>query len=43
MPTPKIKHDWYESEVYVTVIILAKNTENIKVVYNDKTVSIEKY
>ncbi|XP_011495101.1 PREDICTED: suppressor of G2 allele of SKP1 homolog [Ceratosolen solmsi marchali] len=40
MPTPKIKHDWYETEVYVTVIILAKNAENLKVTYDDTALSV---
>lgn len=39
MPTPKIKHDWYQTEAHVIVTVLAKNTENVKVVYGETTVS----
>lgn len=40
MPTPKIKHDWYQTEAFVMVIILAKNADNVKVAYSETTVSI---
>lgn len=40
MPVPKIKHDWYQTETHVIVTILAKNTENVKVVYEENTVCI---
>lgn len=39
MPIPKIKHDWYQTETSVIVSILAKNTENVKVCCNERTVS----
>jgi len=38
MPVPKIKHDWYQTETHVIVTILAKNTENVKVVCKENTV-----
>ncbi|KAK0167613.1 hypothetical protein PV327_004987 [Microctonus hyperodae] len=40
MPIPKIKHDWYQTETSVIVSILAKNTENVKVCYNERTLSV---
>jgi len=40
MPTPKIKHDWYQTETHVIVTILAKNSEIVKVVYGESTLSV---
>jgi len=40
MPTPKIKHDWYQTEAYVVVTILAKNSDNVKVSYSETTLSL---
>jgi len=40
MPIPKIKHDWYQTDTHVIVTILAKNVENVKVVYGESTVCI---
>ena len=40
MPVPKIKHDWYQTETHVIVTILAKNVEDMKVVYGENTVRI---
>ncbi|XP_034186690.1 suppressor of G2 allele of skp1 [Osmia lignaria lignaria] len=40
MPIPKIKHDWYQTETHVIVTILAKNSENVKVVYEKTTLSV---
>ncbi|KAG5328790.1 SGT1 protein, partial [Acromyrmex charruanus] len=40
MPVPKIKHDWYQTETHVIVTILAKNVEDIKVVYGESTLSV---
>ncbi|EGI63233.1 PREDICTED: suppressor of G2 allele of SKP1 homolog [Acromyrmex echinatior] len=40
MPVLKIKHDWYQTETHVIVTILAKNVENIKVVYGESTLSV---
>lgn len=39
MPSPKIKHDWYQTEAYVVITILAKNTESANVQYGETTVS----
>ncbi|XP_043286310.1 protein SGT1 homolog isoform X2 [Venturia canescens] len=40
MPTPKIKHDWYQTDSHVVVTILAKNAENVKVSYTETTLSV---
>lgn len=40
MPVPKIKHDWYQTETHVIVTILAKNTENVKIVSQENTLSV---
>ncbi|XP_018048272.1 PREDICTED: protein SGT1 homolog [Atta colombica] len=40
MPVPKIKHDWYQTETHVIVTILAKNVEDMKVVYGENTLSV---
>ncbi|XP_008213870.1 protein SGT1 homolog isoform X2 [Nasonia vitripennis] len=40
MPAPKIKHDWYQTETHVIVTVLAKNTDNVKVVYGETTLSV---
>ncbi|KAL0099313.1 hypothetical protein PUN28_020109 [Cardiocondyla obscurior] len=40
MPKPKIKHDWYQTETHVIVTILAKSTENVKIVYGETTLSV---
>lgn len=40
MPVPKIRHDWYQTESHVIVPILAKNAQNVKVVYEENTVNI---
>ncbi|XP_011162086.1 protein SGT1 homolog [Solenopsis invicta] len=37
---PKMKHDWYQTEAYVVVIVLAKNLENVKVQYGECTLSV---
>lgn len=39
MTTPKIKHDWYQTETHVVVTILAKNSNDVKVEYGERTVS----
>lgn len=39
MPTPKIKHDWYQTETHVFINILAKNVENVKVHTTETAVS----
>ena len=38
MPTPKIRHDWYQTETHVFINILAKNSEQVKVVVTETTV-----
>ncbi|KAK2574907.1 hypothetical protein KPH14_002598 [Odynerus spinipes] len=40
MPVPKIKHDWYQTETHVIITILAKNTENVKVIFQEHTLSV---
>ncbi|XP_015601424.1 protein SGT1 homolog [Cephus cinctus] len=40
LPAPKIKHDWYQTETHVILTILAKNAENIKVSYGERTLSV---
>ncbi|XP_076247918.1 suppressor of G2 allele of skp1 [Calliopsis andreniformis] len=40
MPIPKIRHDWYQTETHVTITILAKNVENVKIVYDKTTLSV---
>ncbi|XP_043488855.1 protein SGT1 homolog isoform X2 [Polistes fuscatus] len=40
MPIPKIKHDWYQTETHIIITILAKNTENVKIVYEKTTLSV---
>ncbi|XP_008559974.1 protein SGT1 homolog [Microplitis demolitor] len=40
MPTPKINHDWYQTEAFVIVTVLAKNTSNVKVQYSERTLSV---
>ncbi|KAJ8666863.1 hypothetical protein QAD02_008525 [Eretmocerus hayati] len=40
MPVPKIKHDWYQTEIFVVVTILAKNADSVKVNYGEKTLSV---
>ncbi|XP_063991421.1 protein SGT1 homolog isoform X2 [Diachasmimorpha longicaudata] len=40
MPTPKIKHDWYQTESFVVITILAKNSENIKINYTETMLSV---
>lgn len=40
MPIPKIKHDWYQTETHVIVTILAKNTDDTKVAYDENTLSV---
>jgi suppressor of G2 allele of SKP1 len=39
---PKIKHDWYQTESYVVITVLAKNTkqDQVKVEFGEETVSI---
>ena len=39
--SPKIKHDWYQTESHVIITILAKNTkqDGVKVEFDDETVS----
>lgn len=39
MPTPKIKHDWYQTESQVCITIMIKQKENVKVEYTESTVS----
>ncbi|KYQ55409.1 Suppressor of G2 allele of SKP1 like protein [Trachymyrmex zeteki] len=40
MPVPKIKHDWYQTETYVIVTILAKNVKDMKIAYGESTLSV---
>ncbi|XP_015122360.1 protein SGT1 homolog isoform X1 [Diachasma alloeum] len=40
MPNPKIKHDWYQTEAFVVVTILAKNSENVEINYTETTLSV---
>jgi suppressor of G2 allele of SKP1 len=40
LPVPKIRHDWYQTEAFVVVTILAKNSEGIKVHYGETTLSV---
>ncbi|XP_076069992.1 suppressor of G2 allele of skp1 isoform X2 [Oratosquilla oratoria] len=42
MPTPKIKHDWYQTDSQVVITILIKHMakEDVKVDFTDKTVSV---
>lgn len=40
MSTPKIKHDWYQTETHVIVTILLKNAENVKIVCGENTLSV---
>lgn len=39
--SPKIKHDWYQTESHVIITILAKNTkqDGVKVEFGEETVS----
>jgi suppressor of G2 allele of SKP1 len=39
--SPKIKHDWYQTESHVIITILAKNTkqDGVKVEFCEETVS----
>lgn len=39
MPTPKIKHDWYQTESQVCITIMIKQKEDVKVEYTETTVS----
>lgn len=39
MPTPKIRHDWYQTETHVFINILTKNAENVKVHTSEIAVS----
>lgn len=39
MPTPKIKYDFYQTEAFVIITIMAKNTEAVNVQYGETTVS----
>ncbi|KAH0550542.1 protein SGT1 homolog [Cotesia glomerata] len=40
MPTPKINHDWYQTEAFVIVTVLAKNTSNVKTQFGETTLSV---
>ncbi|CAL7952029.1 unnamed protein product [Xylocopa violacea] len=40
MPVPKIRYDWYQTENHVIVPILAKNAKNVKVIYEENTLSV---
>ncbi|KAG8039859.1 hypothetical protein G9C98_000588 [Cotesia typhae] len=40
MPTPKINHDWYQTEAFVIVTVLAKNTSNVKAQFGETTLSV---
>lgn len=40
MPVPKIRHDWYQTDTHVIVTILAKNSDNVKIVYGETTLSV---
>ena len=39
--SPKIKHDWYQTESHVIITILAKNTkqDGVKVEFDEEAVS----
>lgn len=37
---PKTRYDWYQTETHVIVTILAKNTQNVKIVYGQNTLSV---
>ncbi|XP_014487879.1 PREDICTED: protein SGT1 homolog [Dinoponera quadriceps] len=36
----KIKHDWYQTETHVIVMILVKNSENVKIEYEKNMLSV---
>ncbi|XP_034946021.1 protein SGT1 homolog [Chelonus insularis] len=40
MPAPKIKYDWYQTESNVVITVLTKNAENVKVQFEDFTLSV---
>ncbi|XP_051163091.1 protein SGT1 homolog [Leptopilina boulardi] len=40
MPTPKIRHDWYQTETHVFINILTKNAENVKVHTSEIALSV---
>ncbi|OAD53886.1 Suppressor of G2 allele of SKP1 like protein [Eufriesea mexicana] len=40
MPIPKIKHDWYQTESHVVVPVLAKGAKNVKVIYEQRSLSV---
>ncbi|XP_053970271.1 protein SGT1 homolog [Hylaeus volcanicus] len=40
MPVPKTRYDWYQTETHVTVTILTKNAQNVKVVNEKHTLSV---
>ncbi|KZC10709.1 Suppressor of G2 allele of SKP1 like protein [Dufourea novaeangliae] len=40
MPVPKTRYDWYQTETHVIVTILAKNTQNVKIIYDKNTLSV---
>lgn len=40
MPVPKIKHNWYQTETHVVVIVHAKNCENVKISCGENTLSV---
>ncbi|XP_046421395.1 protein SGT1 homolog isoform X2 [Neodiprion fabricii] len=37
---PKIKYDWYQTETHVVVTILAKHSQDVKVEYGERTLSV---
>ncbi|XP_012286770.1 protein SGT1 homolog [Orussus abietinus] len=40
MPIPKIRHEWYQTETHVIIAILAKNADDVKIVYGETTLSV---
>ncbi|KAL6259937.1 hypothetical protein P5V15_009847 [Pogonomyrmex californicus] len=36
----KIKYEWYQTETHVIITIFAKNTENVKIIYGESTLSV---
>ncbi|XP_014214157.1 protein SGT1 homolog isoform X2 [Copidosoma floridanum] len=36
----KVRYDWYQTEAFVYVIVLAKNTDDITVTYSEKSLNV---